>query len=167
MDFEIVPCNDQAYLSAAIQLAAEHDISLYNPALDAPEDGYLGWEHARQLVKHFVKPEGSYIALVNGEAVGVASGGADESELRYGYLHFLYVKPNYRGRGIGTALLQKLEQYFAEKECRRIKICVSPGDETALPFLGKRGYYQDYIAMKKRVPQREKDNTNQEEIEFE
>ena len=55
------------------------------------------------------------------------------------YINNLYVKPDYRGQGIGTQLLKRLAQYGVEHECCRIALDVFEWNETAFAFFKKFG----------------------------
>ena len=68
------------------------------------------------------------VAIMNGELAGF--GDIDEAT---GYLDRLYVKAGYTGRGIGTALCDRLERRAAGDVSAHASI-------TARPFFEKRGY---------------------------
>lgn len=150
IELKILRCDTDALMDQAIHLVRAYEISALepnSPGLASELVGEKSWAAAANTIKGDVV----YLAMVDNSAVGLVCGGADEDVLRYGHLMYLYVMPAHRHKGIGTALLEKMEQYFAEKKCRRIKIAVSPHEEDALPFLRKQGYYHSYIAMKKRI----------------
>jgi ribosomal protein S18 acetylase RimI-like enzyme len=50
------------------------------------------------------------------------------------YLEDLFVRPCFRGRGIGRALLQKLAELAVERECDRIDWIVLDWNESAIKF---------------------------------
>lgn len=55
------------------------------------------------------------------------------------YLEDLYVKPAYRGQGIGTQLLKKLAQIAIEKDCGRLEWSVLNWNEDAIRVYEKLG----------------------------
>lgn len=55
------------------------------------------------------------------------------------YLEDLYVKPDYRNRGIGSELLKKLALYAREKQCCRLEWHVFNWNEPAQEFYRKLG----------------------------
>lgn len=50
------------------------------------------------------------------------------------YLEDLYVKPEYRGKGIGKALLQKIISIAKERDYGRVEWCVLDWNKTAIDF---------------------------------
>lgn len=54
-------------------------------------------------------------------------------------LEDIYVKPEYRGHGIGTAFFRKIAQYGVENGCERIVFEVSNWNEKAFAFYEKIG----------------------------
>ena len=50
------------------------------------------------------------------------------------YLEDLYVKPEFRGRGIGRALLERLAQITVERRCGRLEWAVLDWNEPAIKF---------------------------------
>jgi GNAT superfamily N-acetyltransferase len=55
------------------------------------------------------------------------------------YLEDLYVKPEYRGFGIGTQLLKQMAQYALEKDCCRLEWHVFSWNDKAIKFYQKIG----------------------------
>jgi GNAT superfamily N-acetyltransferase len=82
------------------------------------------------------------LALVDNKVVGLAlyyfgfSGFRTAPEM---CLEDLYIQPEYRGRGIGTQLFQKLRQYAKTEECCRIFWLVESTNQNAFKFYDKMG----------------------------
>lgn len=55
------------------------------------------------------------------------------------YLEDLYVKPEFRGKGIGQALLRRLAQIALDRDCGRLEWWVLDWNEPALRFYEKLG----------------------------
>jgi len=55
------------------------------------------------------------------------------------YLEDLFVKPEFRGRGIGHALLVRLAQVAVERQCGRLEWAVLDWNESAIGFYQRLG----------------------------
>ena len=55
------------------------------------------------------------------------------------YLEDLFVEPEYRGKGIGKALLQRVAQIALERECQRLDWAVLDWNDPALGFYRRIG----------------------------
>ena len=94
-----------------------------NEQLNAWATGHVDLEAwNKSLLEHY-----SIVAVDNGIIVGF--GDIDQT----GYLDRLYVHADYQGRGIATAICNKLEQSVSGKIVTRASV-------TAKPFFEKRGY---------------------------
>lgn len=87
-------------------------------------------------------PFGCFIAESDGEACGFAlyfyaySTWEGTQTL---YLEDLYVNPDYRGGGIGIALMQRLARLALEQECKRFEWSVLNWNESAINFYEQLG----------------------------
>ena len=63
------------------------------------------------------------------------------------YMDDLYVKPNYRGQGIGTALLQKLIDLGKKEKCKKLKWQVTNWNHKAQEFYKKMGASIDDVEI--------------------
>jgi len=70
------------------------------------------------------------------------------------YLEDLFVRPAYRGRGIGLALLAALEQRARDIGCGRLEWAVLDWNESAIDFYRRFGArpMQDWILYRKELP---------------
>ncbi len=55
------------------------------------------------------------------------------------YLEDLFVLPEYRGQGIGKAILTRLAQTAVERDCGRLDWCVLDWNESAIGFYKRMG----------------------------
>lgn len=55
------------------------------------------------------------------------------------YLEDLFVKPEYRGRGVGKSLLKRLSRLAVERKCGRFEWCVLDWNEPAIEFYRRLG----------------------------
>jgi GNAT superfamily N-acetyltransferase len=74
-----------------------------------------GWNPGTHDGKIFYEtdPEGFFMAEVSGKPVGCASAVAYDDS--FGFLGFYVVKPEFRGRGIGTKLTEKCLKYLGDR----------------------------------------------------
>ena len=80
----------------------------------------------------------------------------DEDYLDYkcpkaGEITELIVSKNVRAQGIGKLLMNKMEEYFNEKNCEYIHIDVFSYNKNALEFYKKRGYHSRMTHVIKKV----------------
>jgi GNAT superfamily N-acetyltransferase len=96
------------------------------------EDGDL--ERRTQRWREVIAEPGSrpYLAEVEGEVVGVLGVGPSE-------LHAIYVHPDWWGRGVGQALLDKAHELLAET-CNEAELTVLAGNARAERFYERNGW---------------------------
>ena len=100
-----------------------------------------------------------YLAIENESVIGLIIGIVDEKDeidkltndcAKTGSIIELIVNHNLRGNGVGKMLLEKLEQYFKDINCKRINIEVFGPNKSALNFYTKNDYtIRDIIVSKK------------------
>lgn len=100
-----------------------------------------------------------YLAIKNESVIGLIIGIVDVKDeidkltndcAKTGSIIELIVNHNLRGNGVGKMLLEKLEQYFKDINCRRINIEVFGPNKSALNFYTKNDYtIRDIIVSKK------------------
>ena len=66
-----------------------------------------------------------------------------------GYISSIYVKPKYRGQGIGTALIGQVESWAKAKGAKSIKLDVSRVNESAISTYEKSGFVTTRYQMDK------------------
>lgn len=101
--------------------------------------------------------EGAFIlAIADGKVIGFVVGVIlkhTESELFganpeiMGRVEELYVDPEYRAQGIGTKLMNKIEEYFKEKHCQHVWVEVFKPNERTHKLYEKLGYKDRNIDM--------------------
>jgi ribosomal protein S18 acetylase RimI-like enzyme len=78
-----------------------------------------------------------FVALLDEILVGSVMGGYDGHR---GWIYSLAVSPDARRRGIGTALMKRIEQELAERGCPKINLQVLSTNAATLAFYQKLGY---------------------------
>ena len=81
---------------------------------------------------------GYFVAERDGPVVGYLSGGVRDDSI--GHLGAIYVAPDKWGEGIGTALLQRFEQWCADRDCSEIRLHVLSENAIAQSFYRSHGY---------------------------
>ena len=88
-------------------------------------------------------------AEVNGEVVGTVMGGYDGHR---GSAYYLGVHPEYRGRGIANALLNRLEKKLIARGCPKINIMVREDNDVVQGMYERLGYeHSDVLCLGKRL----------------
>lgn len=78
-----------------------------------------------------------FVASVGGHVVGTALAGICDN---CAHLDHVAVKPDYRRKGVGRALIEEAESRLLESGCDSLNIEVDAANETALSFLRTLGY---------------------------
>jgi ribosomal protein S18 acetylase RimI-like enzyme len=82
-------------------------------------------------------PDLFLIAENNQQIIGTVLGGFDG---RRGIVYHLAVRREYRNSGVGTALMEALEERLRLKGCIRYYLLVTEGNNEAMKFYEKRGW---------------------------
>ncbi len=111
-----------------------------------------GKSYTSNLVKEIRKNKGMiYLAEENGKILGCIAGTIKKQtkEQRYecvyskvGTILELVIYPEFRSKGIGKVLMNKIEDYFKKEECTTITLEVMQGNKDAYEFY-KRLEYQE------------------------
>ena len=83
------------------------------------------------------------VAEIDNEVVGFALGSTLERiEKKFGYLIWLGVNPNIKGKGVGTLLYKEYERLIQEQypEIRTIIIDTQESNTTAIKFFSRFGF---------------------------
>jgi ribosomal protein S18 acetylase RimI-like enzyme len=104
------------------------------------DDRYFAPEVIRQRAhrKDELSETVSYVAVEEGEIVGYIKGTASENGL--GTLEVVGIRPSHFGKGVGTALMKALEEFWDAKGLRKVSTCVSAHNKAALLYYIKHGF---------------------------
>ena len=130
----------------------------------------FGESHSQRTLQRVADTNGIiYVAEVNAELVGTVVGiipeQSKEEQLEHvpskcGKVLELVVKGGYRGKGIGTMLINKLVEYFKKKDCNLSGVVVFVPNKNAHDLYSKLGYKDRSFYMvrdlqeQKREPQK-------------
>ena len=75
----------------------------------------------------------------------------DHYPIREGKIIELVVTAQYRGKGVGQMLMEKIEEYFRAQECKFSRVGCFASNVSAHAFYKKCGYEDRYIEMLKKL----------------
>lgn len=93
-------------------------------------------EYRSDVEEMFSRGDKIFIAFINDRPVGFVR--ISEREGAY-WIEEIFVLPNYRGHGIGRALLEKAEEFISKRDIDAY-VMVLPQDKDAINFWLKMGY---------------------------
>jgi ribosomal protein S18 acetylase RimI-like enzyme len=82
-------------------------------------------------------PDLFLLAEADGRIIGTVIGGYDG---RRGLLYHLAVAASFRGRGVGTRLMEEIEARLRSKGCRRCYLMVLADNDEAMRYYEKHGW---------------------------
>jgi len=97
----------------------------------------------------------AYVALDDQDVAGVIGGGI--TEMDSGEIFVIYVDENYRYKGIGRMLLEKMTKDQRDKGVTKQWVSVSEGNQRGIPFYEARGF----MVQHKRITYTD---TNEEQV---
>ena len=99
-----------------------------------------------------VQKELFLVAEINREVVGTAMAGFDGHR---GWVYYVAVRAKYRRRGIGAALMEKVEQGLKDIGCPKLNLQVRSSNTEVVEFYKKLGYnIEDRVSMGKLLNRR-------------
>ena len=100
------------------------------PADERMSAYFAGQHHPHQALL----PRIGYIALAADSVAGYVAGHLTTRHACAGEVQYLFVASAYRRRGIGTALLRLLADWFQKQAAAKVCVCVNPDSPAAEPF---------------------------------
>jgi ribosomal protein S18 acetylase RimI-like enzyme len=95
------------------------------------------------------QPELFFVAVDEGSLVGTAMSGFDGHR---GWVYYVAVHPDYRRRGIGSALMKKVEGALTEMGCSKLNLQIRVGNAQVQSFYDSLGYsLEERISMGKKL----------------
>jgi ribosomal protein S18 acetylase RimI-like enzyme len=121
----------------------------------------FGESFTQRMLKNVAENNGIiYVAELDSELVGVVVGTIPDQTKedllehvpsKFGEVLEIVVKAGYRGRGVGTMLMNKLEEYFKENNCNILGVGVLAPNKDAHRLYGKLGYEDRSFYMTKGI----------------
>lgn len=99
--------------------------------------------------KREVQPELFLVAVLDERIVGTAMAGFDGHR---GWVYYLGVDPEYQRRGIGTALMKRVESRLIGMGCPKLNLQIRANNAEVQSFYESLGYFsEDRLSMGKRI----------------
>lgn len=90
-----------------------------------------------------------FVAFADGLVVGTAMGGYDGHR---GWIYSVAVRKEHRGKGIGRALIERLEETLMQRGCLKVNLQVRASNVGVTKFYEKLGYQvEERVSMGKRL----------------
>ena len=120
-------------------------VELWNRVEPDPSPWNLPRDDIARKLK--VQRELFIVAELDGEIVGTVIGGWDGHR---GWVYSVVVSPDHRRKGIGTALMKRIERDLAGTGCHKLNLQVRAGNQGAVAFYESLGYaVEDRVSMGK------------------
>jgi ribosomal protein S18 acetylase RimI-like enzyme len=104
----------------------------------------LGQSDDREGIARKLERDADLFLVAVGEVaiVGVVMGCYDG---RRGWVNHLAVDPDYKGQGLGTQIMQKMERRLREKGCGKVNLLIEPKNAIVQTFYQRLGYQRDEL----------------------
>lgn len=130
------------------QAADEADITaLWEEVFPNPSP----WNNATDDIrrKQAVQPELFFVAVQNEKIIGTAMGGYDGHR---GWVYYLGVHPEFRRSGVGSRLMQSVEEALIAIGCSKLNLQVRASNVDVVNFYQQLGYStEERVSMGKRL----------------
>jgi ribosomal protein S18 acetylase RimI-like enzyme len=122
-------------------------IALWREAFpDAPGHNDPATDIARKLD---VQRELFFVAVVEEKVIGTAMAGYDGHR---GWVYYVAVSDDHRRKGVGTALMRRVEEALPMIGCRKLNLQVRAENEAVIDFYRSLGYeVEPRVSMSKRL----------------
>ncbi|WP_059170332.1 GNAT family N-acetyltransferase [Bacillus sp. FJAT-27445] len=144
---EIQPVDAENFICLIKQVESESKFMLMEA-----EERKTTPEQQRKQLEHIKKQSNSTIFVAEqekGKLVGylIAMGGSVRKTMHSAYL-VIGILEEYRGRGIGTSLFQRLEEWAINSKISRLELTVVTQNEAGIALYKKRGFEIEGIKRK-------------------
>ena len=82
----------------------------------------------------------TFVAVVDGEDVGLVRGARDDSHADAAWLISMWVSPEVRGRGVGEALIDAIVEWARAGGARRLLLDVGDHNQPAIALYARMGF---------------------------
>ena len=106
---------------------------------------------AEKYFKDLIENDYVIVATDNDNVIGYLAGSINNrgaySLVQYGEINNMFVANEYRGRGIGTALVKRFKEYCVDKGINDLKVVASAKNKSAQDFYKKQGFGEFDITL--------------------
>jgi ribosomal protein S18 acetylase RimI-like enzyme len=113
--------------------------------------GINDYDDSKKRIKIFLdkNPNSCFVAEHENKIIGTIMGANDG---RRGFIYHLMVKPEYRKKGIGKKLLEKVEKNFKKDGIRKIYLVALKKNKTGNKFWENNGYVtMDFVKFRSKI----------------
>ncbi len=126
-------------------------ISAERPFGDTLKEGEI---HYYDLADYVIDP-GTAVVVAEADGIVVGSGYARIVDSKpflthrqHCHLGFMYVKPQYRGRGVNNAILNSLKEWALERNVPELRLNVYAENQSAIKAYEKAGFSANLVEMR-------------------
>jgi len=112
---------------------------LTDPAAGPPDPRMAAYFDGRHHPQQALGPRVGHVALAGEVVVGYIAGHLTTRHGCAAEVQYLFVAPEFRRRGIATALLRLLADWFVTNGARKVCVCVDADSLSAKPFYASTG----------------------------
>jgi len=133
----------------ACELAAMGDFEGIHPYSGVtPHQDLKTWETFYYVASQLIDECTTLVATQGGKVIGIVNYMCASA---YGTINYLYVLPNWRHHGVGSALLRNAESHMASASIRFSRVLVNLYEDSTMKFCKGMGYSVRQVIMKKRI----------------
>ncbi|MBW4554508.1 MAG: GNAT family N-acetyltransferase [Trichormus sp. ATA11-4-KO1] len=140
---DLFPEQDFAHLAKTVEQYFSKDTPLWWVDMGVGEQGSRGAGESNNITFFPPSPHPPIACLWIGNAIDQVQGD------RHAHIFLLYVNPEHRRRGIGTALMKYVENWATQRGDRQIGLQVFPSNQAAFSLYSQLGYQTQSLWMVK------------------
>jgi GNAT superfamily N-acetyltransferase len=112
---------------------------LTDPAAGPADPRMAAYFDGKHHPQEALPPRVGYVALVREAVIGYIAGHLTTRHGCAGEVQYLFVVPEFRRRGVATALLRLLADWFCKARALKVCVCVDADSPAAKPFYESAG----------------------------
>lgn len=126
-----------------------------------PKEQFDAVAYTDECLKQVSEKQGRILLAISGDlVVGYAMSSIEISSAidaltkfpaKHGVIDALFVEETARGKGVSSALIQAMEEYFVSLQCDFSSIACLASNVHARNVYGKKGYTEEYIDLLKKL----------------